>query len=165
MIVTCERCATQFQLDESRVPSDGVRVRCSRCKHAFLVEPPARTEADKIHRVALRALDADTPPDATQDLVSSSVVSNEPADDEEESDWQFNDDDDGFDADSEPAAHPDAMLAAENAVDDLLSAPALTDDSPLPDRAGLSDFPIPDDDSDPEDLDATTEPAARPGAT
>ena len=40
MIVTCERCATQFQLDDRRVPKEGVRVRCSRCKHAFEVHPP-----------------------------------------------------------------------------------------------------------------------------
>ena len=65
MIVTCERCATQFQLDDERVPDDGVRVRCSRCKHAFFIERPARTESELIHRVARRAL-ADAPDQGTR---------------------------------------------------------------------------------------------------
>lgn len=41
MIVTCERCATQFQLDDARIPPGGVRVRCSRCRHAFEIELPS----------------------------------------------------------------------------------------------------------------------------
>jgi predicted Zn finger-like uncharacterized protein len=45
VIVTCERCATQFQLDDSRVPAEGVRVRCSRCKHAFEVHLPGKAPA------------------------------------------------------------------------------------------------------------------------
>jgi predicted Zn finger-like uncharacterized protein len=45
VIVTCERCATQFQLDDSRVPKEGVRVRCSRCKHAFEVHLPGTAPA------------------------------------------------------------------------------------------------------------------------
>jgi predicted Zn finger-like uncharacterized protein len=98
VIVTCERCSTQFQLDDSRVPQRGVRVRCSRCKHAFRVVPEqasARAESR----------DADT-----QDLEDSRSRRNErsaaasrgearPAADApaggletEESDWKFNED-------------------------------------------------------------------------
>jgi predicted Zn finger-like uncharacterized protein len=40
LIVTCEKCATQFQLEEARVPESGIRVRCSVCRHAFFVEHP-----------------------------------------------------------------------------------------------------------------------------
>ncbi|MEE9607660.1 MAG: zinc-ribbon domain-containing protein, partial [Myxococcota bacterium] len=36
MIVTCEKCSTQFYLDDSKIPKRGVKARCSRCKHAFL---------------------------------------------------------------------------------------------------------------------------------
>ena len=42
LIVTCEQCATQFHLDDAKVPPGGVRVRCSRCKHAFFIEPAGR---------------------------------------------------------------------------------------------------------------------------
>lgn len=42
MIVTCEGCQTRFQLDDERIPSQGVRVRCSCCRHGFFVAPVAK---------------------------------------------------------------------------------------------------------------------------
>ena len=78
MIVTCERCSTQFRLDDKRVPEQGVRVRCSRCKYAFRVELPVSGEEERIQRAAARGLEPDTP-DVTQDLP------------DEEEDWEFND--------------------------------------------------------------------------
>ena len=56
MIITCEQCSTQFQLDDSRVPAQGVRVRCSRCRHAFFAKPPA--PAGEFCWVDLAATDA-----------------------------------------------------------------------------------------------------------
>ena len=44
MVITCEGCSTRFQLDDARVPAQGIRVRCSRCKHAFLAKPPQAAE-------------------------------------------------------------------------------------------------------------------------
>ncbi|MBW2233204.1 MAG: zinc-ribbon domain-containing protein, partial [Deltaproteobacteria bacterium] len=40
MIVTCTNCDTSFQLDDARVPNQGIRVRCSRCKEAFFLQHP-----------------------------------------------------------------------------------------------------------------------------
>ncbi len=37
MIIQCEKCKTRFRLDDSRVSEAGVRVRCSRCAHTFVV--------------------------------------------------------------------------------------------------------------------------------
>jgi len=37
MIIQCEKCKTRFKLDDSRVTASGVRVRCSRCNHTFVV--------------------------------------------------------------------------------------------------------------------------------
>jgi predicted Zn finger-like uncharacterized protein len=37
MIIQCEKCTTKFRLDDSRVTDAGVRVRCSRCSHTFVV--------------------------------------------------------------------------------------------------------------------------------
>jgi len=40
MIIQCEQCETKFRFDESRVPPEGVWVRCSRCRHEFFQHHP-----------------------------------------------------------------------------------------------------------------------------
>ncbi len=74
MIITCEQCSTQFQLDDSKIPERGARVRCSRCKHAFFIAHP-QADSESADDLARRALlgDAGGEPDS-------------------ESDWQFNED-------------------------------------------------------------------------
>jgi predicted Zn finger-like uncharacterized protein len=63
MVITCEKCQTRFELDETRVPPKGARVRCSRCQHRFHVKPPeARLSPDEI---AARALQDSPAPTAT----------------------------------------------------------------------------------------------------
>jgi predicted Zn finger-like uncharacterized protein len=42
MIVTCDRCSTKYNLDESLVKKGGSKVRCSRCRHVFVAYPPAK---------------------------------------------------------------------------------------------------------------------------
>jgi len=136
LIVTCEQCATQFQLDDSRVPPGGVRVRCSRCKHAFFIEPAAGAQPESpFERAAQQALDAEASPtpEATEDLAESAGADGadfedaSDASDEsttDESDWEFNE---APVADESPAAgeHVAAQDAAREAVDDLLgSGPA-----------------------------------------
>jgi predicted Zn finger-like uncharacterized protein len=44
MIIQCEKCRTRFKLDDSRVTEAGVRVRCSRCSHTFVVKRAAPEE-------------------------------------------------------------------------------------------------------------------------
>ena len=141
MIVTCEQCTTQFQLDDAKVPARGVRVRCSRCKHAFFVKP--HVEAGRaVERAVEHALDDDTAAvrSAHEDLLVGSAgtrgggvspldeageESVSPLDEAgEESDWEFN-------HDPEPAADDiggplEVDLSADearDAVDDLLDAP------------------------------------------
>ena len=46
MIVTCASCLTKFSLDDSRIPPQGAKVRCSRCQHVFHVVPPSPFEED-----------------------------------------------------------------------------------------------------------------------
>lgn len=41
MIVACTGCSTRFRLPDEKMRPGGVRVRCSRCKTAFHVPPPA----------------------------------------------------------------------------------------------------------------------------
>ena len=141
MIVTCEECSTQFQLDDSKVPARGIRVRCSRCKHAFLVQPPGLSPSDRIQQAAEDALSGDSSPGpgATQDLPNASDAD----DGGPEADWEFNHDFGSSEDGDEGGA--DRQVAAREAIDDLLrpnpagsSTPELAD-GPVPDlRAGFT---------------------------
>jgi len=44
MIIQCDKCKTRFKLDDSRVTDAGIRVRCSRCSHTFVVRREAPEE-------------------------------------------------------------------------------------------------------------------------
>lgn len=49
MIIQCDTCSARFRLDDSRVTESGVKVRCKRCQHIFLVRrepaiPPPEQE-------------------------------------------------------------------------------------------------------------------------
>ena len=44
MIIQCEQCRTKFRLDDTKVKEGGVKVRCSKCKHVFLVSREAPAE-------------------------------------------------------------------------------------------------------------------------
>jgi len=48
MIVTCASCLTKFNLDDSRISAEGIKVRCSRCKHVFYVVPAPETKEEII---------------------------------------------------------------------------------------------------------------------
>lgn len=44
MIIQCDQCKTRFRLDDSRVTATGVKVRCSRCRHTFVVKKESPVE-------------------------------------------------------------------------------------------------------------------------
>jgi predicted Zn finger-like uncharacterized protein len=101
VIVTCEKCSTQFQLDDSRVPQGGAKVRCSRCKHAFRVMPEGAA-ADAAGDSGRRAKGESDTKEITQDppgrkQAARSAPSQPEAErslsgvENEESDWRFND--------------------------------------------------------------------------
>ncbi|MDY0221177.1 MAG: DUF3426 domain-containing protein [Desulfobacterium sp.] len=39
MVITCEKCSTRFNLDESLLRKEGSKVRCCRCRHVFTAFP------------------------------------------------------------------------------------------------------------------------------
>ena len=41
MIVQCENCRTQFNVDESRIKDGGSKVRCAKCKNVFIIYKPS----------------------------------------------------------------------------------------------------------------------------
>jgi len=122
VIVECSKCETRFQLEESRVPAGGIRVRCSRCKEAFHLQHPDADEAVATGSIA--------------NGTASEVVPGD-LDLEEEENWEFSQDPWGDEADDaeplgtvevEPDRLEDVELAPEPAFDDL-EGPLLLPDS------------------------------------
>jgi len=52
MVITCASCLTRFNLDDSRISAEGIKVRCSRCKHVFYVVPSPETKEEIIENFA-----------------------------------------------------------------------------------------------------------------
>ena len=68
MQITCPKCGAQYNVDESRIPPQGVTIKCPRCLHQFVVqlgddEDDAATEA--ISAVDVAAAAAAPPPAAS----------------------------------------------------------------------------------------------------
>ncbi len=40
MIIECEKCHAKYRIDDSKVTPQGVKVRCKKCQHIFVVKPP-----------------------------------------------------------------------------------------------------------------------------
>lgn len=40
MLISCEKCATTYVLDEKLIPASGAAVQCTRCSHVFTAFPP-----------------------------------------------------------------------------------------------------------------------------
>jgi len=121
VVVVCDKCDTRFHLGDARVPPEGARVRCSRCKHAFFIAHPGIAEADAIDEVVAEVTGSDglPTPEVTQDLEDPNPQGGEPerrlakrpaqpriedrtlGDFEE--DWEFNDESPaGLEAEAEP---------------------------------------------------------------
>ncbi|MBF0211716.1 MAG: zinc-ribbon domain-containing protein, partial [Desulfamplus sp.] len=64
MIITCEKCSTKFNLDESLLKKEGSKVRCSMCKHIFKTYPPPPPDEDILqldNELVLEQTPASTP--------------------------------------------------------------------------------------------------------
>jgi len=65
MIIQCEKCKTRFRLDDSKVSEAGVRVRCSRCSHTFVVTRDVPEEDQDFDSILLGLGDAPNEPERT----------------------------------------------------------------------------------------------------
>ena len=160
MIVECGSCQTRFQLDSSRIPRRGIRVRCSHCKTAFFLPHPDASSSEAADEVAEEAArDAAAPPHATQDLASEpdTGASADSGAEEEEEDWEFNhspaDEDPEPDsyslADPEPDSPSVAASESESSWSETESPMIGVDsDSDYPE----DEIPGPGEESDPNDI-------------
>jgi len=156
LIITCAECATQFQLDEARVPASGIRVRCSVCKHAFFVGHPDALDDeayDPVARVAREVLDAEPGgvPEPTADLETLDASAGPGGSPDEgveeegvEESWEFGDGGRLSDAASRDPRDlfEESFEAAREAVDDLLGSPwQAPEPAPASSRVDAEDAP------------------------
>ncbi|MRR07723.1 MAG: DUF3426 domain-containing protein, partial [Deltaproteobacteria bacterium] len=57
MIIQCAQCKARFRLDDSKVSDVGIKVRCSKCKHIFVVKRDAPVEEGDLDML-LQGLDS-----------------------------------------------------------------------------------------------------------
>jgi predicted Zn finger-like uncharacterized protein len=150
LIVACHGCGTRFQLDATRVPLRGIRVRCSRCKKAFFLAHPSATGEEAVHDVARSARDG-APPEVTQDLPGSAAIEGGPPRpssrevEHEEEDWEFSEDVPGDEDEPEPVrgAPPETSSRAPSVEESGAGA-----DGPRLDIGGRLDLGAPEEEDD-----------------
>ena len=119
MVVICTRCATQFQFDESRLPLDGAKVRCSRCAEAFFLAHPKampESEADLSEEGLFSECESESKSPREAPMKESSESEVEAADVSLEDDlkWDFD-----FNAQSELHGTPeDAIVPVASGMED-----------------------------------------------
>jgi predicted Zn finger-like uncharacterized protein len=137
VIVDCQNCRTRFRLDDDRVPLGGAKVRCSKCKTAFVVQRPAASREELIEEVIAEATSpgASTAPAPTEDLfeISGSATVGfdaEPSgsgDAPSDEKWEFDDASPATSpagpAEPDAAPSPSAASTAASAELDALGSP------------------------------------------
>lgn len=51
MIIQCVQCSSKFRLDDSRVSEAGIKVRCSKCRHIFVVRKEVPVEEHDLDQI------------------------------------------------------------------------------------------------------------------
>jgi len=52
MIVQCDNCQKKYRVDDSKIMQKSLKVRCSNCKHTFLVKASHKVSENKNHSTA-----------------------------------------------------------------------------------------------------------------
>ncbi|MEE9614748.1 MAG: response regulator [Thermodesulfobacteriota bacterium] len=66
MVVECPECKTSFNIDDSKLPSDGIKLRCAKCRTVFKVEMQAAGAAGKPPSAGYRVLIANGDPEVCE---------------------------------------------------------------------------------------------------
>jgi predicted Zn finger-like uncharacterized protein len=93
MIIQCEKCRTRFKLDDSRVTESGIRVRCSRCSHTFVVRREAPEDESDFESILQglggnEASGEDEENDSPVDQFSAEHTSVEVSSPQDEENWE-----------------------------------------------------------------------------
>ncbi|MBU1193703.1 MAG: zinc-ribbon domain-containing protein [Proteobacteria bacterium] len=89
MIITCDKCSTRFNLDDSLVKENGSNVRCSVCKNMFTAYPISRKSEPELEETDGLTLDTETDDDLVLDSDMDEDLSLDTPDDFDMDDSQF----------------------------------------------------------------------------
>jgi len=107
MIIQCDKCATKFRLDDSRITPNGVKVRCTKCDNVFIVTPPPPPEEVQVEELFGVAPGMEERPARPAPARSGPA---KPKEDDRHLAFDFGSDetaDEVFKTPSEPASEPD----------------------------------------------------------
>jgi predicted Zn finger-like uncharacterized protein len=82
MVVSCERCGSQYRVREDKLPPSGGRIKCPSCSHIFIVRPSTADDAPEPPRFSMDPTEnlAETvPPGARFDLTKKTSYPTMPA--------------------------------------------------------------------------------------
>ena len=82
MVIQCENCQTEFNLDASLIKKEGTSVRCSRCRHVFKAYPPSPAlSGDKDERSEIPEGAVSDADERTDEVVSEEGIKQKDEDD------------------------------------------------------------------------------------
>jgi len=139
MVIQCESCRTEFNLDESLLKKEGTKVRCSRCRHVFTAYPSSPVlSGETVESPDVSESVTPVAPKKTDEILSeaekgSEIEEEKSAGAELESDLDVIYQDVFSEADSSP---PDEEAKRDDAVEDLFKEASRGEeklaDSPAP---------------------------------
>jgi predicted Zn finger-like uncharacterized protein len=144
MIIICEKCATAYNMDESLIDDAGSTVRCTKCRHQFVVypknengdldsdrilagEPQTQGDEDSLGLLATEPIHVDFADSTglTDDEDTSATNLDEA---EIDADPEFADDGTMVDTEDDPETFADGDLPAIEDLDDLVETLLAEDD-------------------------------------
>ena len=137
MVIQCSSCDTRFKLADDKIKAGGVKVRCSKCKEVFTVQPPEdETLAESTPDFAADETSDESSGSDWSDLNTDSDSS----DDDEESggvDWS-DIGGDGGDDDTESSSSDEISFGNDDDDDSLASDSIAFDDDSSDDSVDFS---------------------------
>ena len=157
MVIRCESCQTEFNLDASLLKKEGAKVRCSRCRHVFKAYPPVpELPGDKDERLEISEDAVAIADERTDEVVSEKGSKQKDEDDisvelDSDLDLIYRD---VFSEDDRDKVHEEA--ASEDAFGDPFKEPG--DDEEVSDEKPSTVFPGMDPPDPDEDIFDRKEP-------
>jgi predicted Zn finger-like uncharacterized protein len=76
MIISCPECSTRFRVDDHKIPAQGAKIRCARCKHIFTVTPATPEQTPPADEIRNETFNEPAPP-ATDTADKTSAITDD----------------------------------------------------------------------------------------